>query len=87
MGGSVLLVMLRVGSSSAAGRHGRVQGELEAFGVHDGVVVPGAEQNQIYQVGAAVVGPFFDVVGVEFAGAGAGGEAAAFAVDDAEEVT
>ncbi len=72
------------GDGQGAGE--RVQGEAEAAGVDDGVMA-GAGQDQVGQVGAAAVAPFDDMVGVEFAAAGAGGVAAAFTVDGAEQVT
>ena len=63
-----------------------MQREVETAGVDDGVVVPGAQQHHVRQVGAPAVGPCGDVVGVEFAAPGAGGVAAAFAVDRAEQI-
>ena len=59
---------------------------MDAFAVNDGFVVPGAQQNQIGEVGTSAFEPGDEVVGVEFAPSGAGGVAASFAVDGAEQV-
>ena len=60
---------------------------MDTIAVADGLVVPGAQQNQIGVVGTATFKPGDEVVGVEFAPSGAGGVAASFAVDGAEQVT
>ena len=62
-----------------------VQHEPEALGVDEGVV-PGADEHQVVQVGAAAVGPVADVVGVQLLVSGAAGEAAALTVQGAEQL-
>jgi hypothetical protein len=80
---------VRYGGSGAGGDGecscGRVQEELKAVGVHDGVVAF-AEQDQVGEVGAATGGPSLEVVGVQPAAARAGRVAAVFAVDGGEQV-
>jgi len=75
-----------LGGGDGQGSGHRVELQLDAFAVDDGFVMPGAQQDEIGEIGAAAVEPRNEVVGVEFAAAGAGGVAAAFAVDRAEQV-
>jgi hypothetical protein len=63
-----------------------VQGELEAGVVQQGVV-PAADQHQLRQVGRSAERPPDEVVGAQFAVPVAAGEAAAFPVDRAEQLT
>ncbi len=63
-----------------------VQGELEALGVHDGVMAL-AEENRVGEVGTAAERPVGDVMAIEVGGAGAAGEPAAFSVDGTEELS
>ncbi len=58
---------------------------MKVSGVHQLVVVF-ADQQGVRQVGAAAAAPERQVVGVQPSGAGAAGDAAAFAVDGAEQV-